>query len=48
MRGSFGLVGDFLGVAAGGFLSLRFGYMRALLVGGVCQALGIAAYALLP
>jgi PAT family beta-lactamase induction signal transducer AmpG len=48
IRGSFGLVAVFLGVAAGGFLSVRLGYMRALLLGGACQILGTALYALLP
>lgn len=48
VRGSFGLVAIFLGVAAGGYLSLRLGYMRALLVGGTAQILGTAAYAVLP
>ena len=47
VRGTVGLAATFAGVAAGGLLSLRFGYMRALLVGGVMQALGIAAFALL-
>src|SRR4029077_16120501 len=35
------------GIAAGGFFSLRFGYVRALLVGVVLQSLVIAAFALL-
>jgi len=48
VRGSFGLVAVFLGVAAGGYLSLRLGFMRALLVGGAAQILGTAAYAILP
>ncbi|MBU6296811.1 MAG: MFS transporter [Alphaproteobacteria bacterium] len=48
VRGSFGLVAVFLGVAAGGFLSLRLGFMRALLVGGTAQILGTIAYAVLP
>ncbi len=48
VRGSFGLVAVFLGVAAGGYLSVRLGYMRALLVGGTLQILGTAAYAVLP
>jgi MFS transporter, PAT family, beta-lactamase induction signal transducer AmpG len=48
VRGSFGLVAVFLGVAAGGFLSLRLGFMRALLVGGSAQILGTMAYAVLP
>ncbi|MDB5735260.1 MAG: ampG3 [Alphaproteobacteria bacterium] len=47
VRGTLGLVSVFAGVAAGGFLSVRLGYMRALLVGGVLQAVGIAAFALL-
>jgi PAT family beta-lactamase induction signal transducer AmpG len=48
VRGSFGLVAVFLGVAAGGFLSVRLGYMRALMVGGTFQILGTALYAMLP
>ena len=48
VRGSFGLVGVFLGVAAGGYLSLRLGLMPAVLVGCVCQMLGTALYAVLP
>jgi PAT family beta-lactamase induction signal transducer AmpG len=47
VRGTLGMASIFLGVAAGGFFSLRLGYMRALLLGGVLQALGIAAFALL-
>jgi PAT family beta-lactamase induction signal transducer AmpG len=47
-RGSFGLVAVFLGVAVGGFLSLRLGYMRAVLVGCACQICGTAIYAVLP
>ena len=47
VRASVGLISTFVGIAAGGALCLRLGYMRALLVGGVCQALGIAAFALL-
>lgn len=42
-----GLPATFLGMAAGGFLSLRIGPMRALVVGGFCQAAGIAIHALL-
>ncbi len=34
-------------MAAGGLLSLRLGYMRALILGGILQALGIAAFAFL-
>jgi PAT family beta-lactamase induction signal transducer AmpG len=47
VRATFGLAAIFAGVAAGGFFSLRLGYMRALLLGGVLQAIGIAAFALL-
>jgi PAT family beta-lactamase induction signal transducer AmpG len=47
VRATIGLVAIFLGVAAGGYLSVRLGYMRALLLGGALQAVGIAAFALL-
>jgi len=46
-RATIGLASTFLGIAAGGFLSLRLGYMRALILGGILQATGIAAHALL-
>jgi len=46
-RATIGLASTFLGIAAGGLLSLRLGYMRALILGGVLQALGIAAHAFL-
>jgi MFS transporter, PAT family, beta-lactamase induction signal transducer AmpG len=48
VRGSAGLVGAFLGVAAGGYISMRFGYMRALLIGGAAQILGTILYGILP
>jgi PAT family beta-lactamase induction signal transducer AmpG len=48
VRGSFGLVGVFLGVATGGYLSLRLGLMRAVMVGCLGQMLGTALYAVLP
>ena len=48
VRGSAGLVGVFLGVAMGGYLSVRLGYMRALLLGGLCLNIGTALYAVLP
>src|SRR5258706_7967349 len=48
VRGSFGLVGVFLGVAAGGYLSLRLGLMRAVMVGCFGQMFGTALYAVLP
>jgi len=47
VRGSIGLIATFAGIAAGGFCSLKFGYMRALLIGGILQAASIAAYAAL-
>lgn len=47
VRATVGLASIFAGIAAGGFFSFRFGYMRALLLGGALQAIGIAAFALL-
>jgi len=47
VRGSIGLIATFAGIAAGGFCSLKLGYMRALIIGGVVQAAAIAAYATL-
>ncbi len=47
-RGTIGVwCRRFLGIAAGGFLSVRLGYMRAIILGGILQATGIAAHALL-
>jgi PAT family beta-lactamase induction signal transducer AmpG len=48
MRGSFGLVGIFLGVAVGGYLPMRMGLIPALLVGGVCLDIGTMLYAIVP
>lgn len=48
VRGSVGLVGAFLGVAAGGYLSLRLGLMPAVIVGCGSQMFGTALYAILP
>jgi MFS transporter, PAT family, beta-lactamase induction signal transducer AmpG len=45
VRGSIGLIATFAGIAAGGFCSLKLGYMRALIIGGILQAASIAAYA---
>jgi PAT family beta-lactamase induction signal transducer AmpG len=45
VRASIGLVASFAGIAAGGFWALRFGYMSALIVGGILQALAVAAFA---
>ncbi len=47
VRGTISLIVSFAGIAAGGFVALRFGYMRALIIGGVLQALAVASYALL-
>jgi PAT family beta-lactamase induction signal transducer AmpG len=47
VRGSVGLIATFAGIAAGGFCSLKLGYMRALVIGGIMQAAAIAAYATL-
>jgi len=48
VRGSFGLAAVFAGVAAGGFLCLKLGYMRALMIGGTAQIIGTMLYAVLP
>src|SRR5436309_6051691 len=45
VRGSIGIIATFAGIAAGGFCSLKLGYMRALIIGGILQAAAIAAYA---
>jgi PAT family beta-lactamase induction signal transducer AmpG len=47
IRGTIGLAAVFAGVAAGGVFCLKLGYMRALILGGIMQAVGIAAFALL-
>jgi len=47
IRGSVGVIAALLGIAAGGACALRWGYMRALIIGGVLQALAIAAFACL-
>jgi Major Facilitator Superfamily. len=48
VRGSFGLAAVFAGVAAGGFLCLKIGKMRALVIGGLAQIFGTMLYAILP
>ena len=45
VRGSVGLIATFAGIAAGGFCSLKLGYMRALIIGGIVQAAAITTYA---
>jgi PAT family beta-lactamase induction signal transducer AmpG len=47
VRATVGLGASFLGIAAGGFFVLRFGFLRALILGGILQAISIAAFALL-
>src|ERR1700757_4780170 len=47
VRGSVGLIATFAGIAAGGFCSLKLGYMRALIIGGILQAVATAAFAAL-
>jgi MFS transporter, PAT family, beta-lactamase induction signal transducer AmpG len=42
-----GMPAAFLGMAAGGFFSLRIGRMRALVLAGLCQAVGIGVHAFL-
>jgi len=46
-RATVGLASIFIGVAAGGFFCLRLGYMRALMLGGAIQAIGIAVQAVM-
>jgi PAT family beta-lactamase induction signal transducer AmpG len=47
VRGSFSFVASLAGISLGGFCALRFGYLRALIVGGILQGIAIAAFALL-
>ena len=47
VRGSFGLVGAFAGIAAGGLFAVRLGLFPTLLIGAVLQGFGTAAFALL-
>ena len=47
VRASIGLVSSMLGIAAGGFSALRFGYFRTLIAGLVIQSLVIANFATL-
>jgi PAT family beta-lactamase induction signal transducer AmpG len=48
VRGSFGLIGVFAGVAVGGLLPLRLGLIPALMIGGLGQIFGTMLYALVP
>jgi PAT family beta-lactamase induction signal transducer AmpG len=47
VRGTIGLSFSLLGIAAGGFSALRFGYMRTLVAGVILQSLVIASFAIL-
>jgi PAT family beta-lactamase induction signal transducer AmpG len=47
VRGTVGLAGSFLGIAAGGLLVARLGYMKGLIVGGLLQGIVIANFAIL-
>jgi len=47
VRGTIGLIATFAGIAAGGYCSLKLGYMRALIIGGILQAAATAAFATL-
>lgn len=48
IRGTFGIVGVYLGVAVGGYLPLRLGLTPALLLGGMGQIIGTMLYAIVP
>ncbi|MBS0308481.1 MAG: MFS transporter [Proteobacteria bacterium] len=47
VRGTFGLVAMFAGIAAGGLSAVRIGMMPTLIVGLVLEGIGTAAFALL-
>jgi PAT family beta-lactamase induction signal transducer AmpG len=47
VRASIGLVATLVGIAAGGFSALRFGYIRTLIVGVILKILVIANFATL-
>ena len=47
VRGSFGLVATFVGLAAAGLTAIRIGILPTLIVGLVLEALGTGAFALL-
>ena len=47
VRGTAGLIGATLGIAAGGVSVLRLGLQRSLILGAILQGFGVAAYALL-
>jgi PAT family beta-lactamase induction signal transducer AmpG len=45
VRASVGVVASLVGIAAGGFSALRFGYLRTLIAGVIIQSLVIANFA---
>jgi PAT family beta-lactamase induction signal transducer AmpG len=47
VRASIGMVASLLGIAAGGFSALRFGYVRTLIAGVIMKMLVIANFATL-
>jgi PAT family beta-lactamase induction signal transducer AmpG len=47
VRGSFGLIATFVGLAAGGLVSVRIGMLRTLALGLALEALGTGSFALL-
>src|SRR5437763_1611153 len=47
VRGSFGLVATFVGIAAAGLSAIRIGMLPTLVVGLVLEGFGTAAFALL-
>jgi len=47
VRGTLGLAASFLGIATGGLLVARLGYMRGLILGGILQGVAIASFSLL-
>jgi PAT family beta-lactamase induction signal transducer AmpG len=47
VRSTASLAASFAGIAAGGFCAVYFGYLRSLIVGGILQAIAIAAFAVL-
>jgi PAT family beta-lactamase induction signal transducer AmpG len=47
VRGSFGLVATFIGLAAAGFSAIRIGMLPTLVVGLALEAVGTASFALL-
>ena len=47
VRGTIGLVASFAGIAAAGAFVIRFGTMRALVLGGIMQAIAVGAFAAL-